>query len=192
MSNNKEQIKIDNINIDKNMNNTVFFINETYDKLSYFDLYGNSVIIFIFITLFVFIVFSYCKVIQTKEAIANDWVNQRCKPQNMIFAGLITHPEGTSSFQYTNDNFQYCVQNILTNITGYALEPFQFMIKSLTQIFQDSQNAIQQIRELINRIRNSIRTFAEDVMSRILNIMIPIQKIFITSFVEVKGSLLLF
>lgn len=192
MSNNKEQIKIDNINIDKNMNNTVFFINETYDKLSYFDLYGNSVIIFIFITLFVFIVFSYCKVIQTKEAIANDWVNQRCKPQNMIFAGLITHPEGTSSFQYTNDNFQYCVQNILTNITGYALEPFQFMIKSLTQIFQDSQNAIQQIRELINRIRNSIRTFAEDVMSRILNIMIPIQKIFITlmdTFQKIQGTM---
>ena len=34
----------------------IFFVNETYDKLSYFDLYGNSVIIFIFATLFVFIV----------------------------------------------------------------------------------------------------------------------------------------
>lgn len=72
MSNNKEQINIDKMNNDKMNNNknitdTVFFINETYDKLSYFDLYGNSVIIFIFVTLFVFIVFSYCKVTQNQR-----------------------------------------------------------------------------------------------------------------------------
>jgi len=179
MSNNKDQIKIDNTNSDKIMNNTIFFINETYDKLSYFDLYGNSVIIFIFLTLFVFIVFSYCKVMQTKESIADDWVNQRCKPQNMLFAGLITRPEGTSAFQYTSDNFQYCVQDILTNITSYALQPFQYMIQSLTQVFEQFANSIQQIREVINKLRNNIRHFAEDILSRILNIMIPIQKIFI-------------
>ena len=192
MSNNKDQIQTDNISGNKNIHNTVFFINETYDKLSYFDLYGNSVIIFIFITLFVFIVFSYCKIMQTKEDIADDWINQRCKPQNMLFAGLITHPEGTSAFQYTSDNFQYCVQNILTNISGYALQPFQFMIQSLTQVFQGFANSIQQSRELINRIRNSIKVFGEDVMGRILNIMIPIQKMFIAlmdTFQKIQGTM---
>jgi hypothetical protein len=192
MSNNKDQIKIDNTNNNKNMNNTLFFINETYDKLSYFDLYGNSVIIFIFITLFVFIVFSYCKVMQTKESIADDWINQRCKPQNMIFAGLITHPEGTSAFQYTSDNFQFCIQNILTNMSAYAIEPFQIMIKSLTQIFEQFANSIQQIRESINKIRGNIKVFAQDVMSRILNIMIPIQKMFIAlmdTFQKIQGTM---
>jgi hypothetical protein len=192
MSNNKDKINKDNTANDTNINKTFVFINETYDKLSYFDLYGNSVIIFIFLTLFVFIVFSYCKVMQTKEAIADDWVNQRCKPQNMPFAGLITHPEGTSAFQYTSDNFQFCVQNILTNISAYALEPFQFMIKSLTQIFQAISNSIQQIRELVNRMRNSIKAFAQDVMSRILNIMIPMQKMFIAlmdTFQKIQGTM---
>lgn len=195
MSNTKEHINIDNINAnyEKNktkMTDTFIFINETYDKLSYFDLYGNSVIIFIFVTLFVFIIFSYCKVMQTKEAISDDWTNQRCKPQNMIFAGLITHPEGTSAFQYTSDNFQYCLQNILTNITGYALEPLQFMIKSLTQIFEKFANSIQQIRELINKIRNSLKEFTQDLLSRILNVMIPIQKMFIAlmdTFQKIQG-----
>ena len=60
------------------MDTTSQFINKTYDTLSYFDLYGNSVIGFILITLFVFLVFSYCKVMQTKESIADDWINQRC------------------------------------------------------------------------------------------------------------------
>ena len=110
----------DKIQINGNIDNTLDFINKTYDNLSYFDMYGNSVIMFIFITLFVFVVFSFCKVMQQKEDITDDWINQRCKPQNMLFAGLITHPEGTSAFQYTSDNFQYCVQNILTNISLYG------------------------------------------------------------------------
>ena len=38
MSNNKEQINTNNTNNEKNMKDTFFFINETYDKLSYFDL----------------------------------------------------------------------------------------------------------------------------------------------------------
>jgi hypothetical protein len=192
MSNNKEQINIDNTNNDKKIKDTFNFINETYDKLSYFDLYGNSVIIFILVTIFVFIVFSYCKVMQSKESIADDWINQRCKPQNMLFAGLITHPEGTSAFQYTSDNFQYCVQNILSNISGYALEPFQFMINALTKVFQEIADALQKSRELINKVRNSFREFAQNVLSRILNIMIPIQKMFISlmdTFQKIQGTM---
>jgi len=194
MNNNQEQINIENKlpNININMNETTTFINDTYDKLSYFDLYGNSVIIFIFITLFVFIVFSYCKIMQTKEVIADDWVNQRCKPQNMLFAGLITHPEGTTAFQYTNDNFQYCVQNILTNISGFALQPFQYMISSLTKIFEGFANSIQQIREVINKLRNNFKVFAEDILNRILNVMIPIQKMLIAlmdTFQKIQGTM---
>lgn len=180
------------INNSNNINNTVLFINDTYDKLTYFDLYGNSVIIFILITLVVFAVFSYCKVMQQKEDIADDWINQRCKPQNMLFAGLITHPEGTTPFQYTSDNFQFCVQNILTNITSYALEPFQYMLKGLTQIFVEISNSVQQMREMINRTRNSIREFAQDIMGRILNVMIPIQKMFIAlfdTFQKIQGTM---
>ena len=46
-----------NANANANINATLLLINETYDKLTYFDLYGNSVILFIFMTLFVFVVF---------------------------------------------------------------------------------------------------------------------------------------
>ena len=171
---------MNNLKPEINIKITSQFINKTYDELSFFDLYGNSVVIFMLMTLFVFLVFSYCKIMQTKESIADDWINQRCKPQNMPFAGLITHPEGTSAFQYTSDNFQYCVQNILTNITGYALEPFQYMINALTQVFSAISDSLQQIREVINKLRNNIKAFAQDILSRILNVMIPIQKMFIT------------
>jgi hypothetical protein len=127
---------------------------------------------------------------QTKESIADDWVNQRCKPQNMPFAGFITHPEGVSEFQYTSDNFQYCIQGILSNITGYALEPFQFMISSLTKIFQQISDSIQKLREVIYKLREGLKAFAQDVLGRILNVMIPIQKMFIAlmdTFQKIQG-----
>ena len=174
------------------INDTIQFVNKIYDNLSYFDLYGNSVIIFILMTLFVFLVFSYCKIMQTTEDIADDWVNQRCKPQNILFAGLITHPENVSAFQYTSDNFQYCIQNILTNITGYAVQPSQYMISALTQIFVGLSECIQQIREVINSLRNNLRKFSEDVLTRILNVMIPLQSMFIALmdiFGKIQGTM---
>lgn len=181
-----------NNNINMTMDDTVKFINKTYDNLSYFDLYGNSVIIFILMTLFVFLVFTYCKIMQTKEDIAADWINQRCKPQNIPFAGLITHPEGVTAFQYTSDNFQYCIQNILTNITGYAVQPSQYMISALTQIFSIFAECIQQIREVMNKLRNNLKKISQDIYARILNIMIPIQTMFIALmdiFGKIQGTM---
>jgi hypothetical protein len=175
-----------------NINDTAKFINNTYDPLSYFDLYGNSVIIFILMTLFVFLVYTYCKIMQTRESIADDWVNQRCKPEIMPFAGLITHPEGTTAFQYTNDNFQYCVQDILKNVTGYAVQPFEFMVQSLTKVFSKFSDAIQKTREATNKLRDGIKKFAEDVLSRILNVMIPVQTMFIAlsdTFQKIQGAM---
>ena len=193
MSNNKQQININNkSDVKFQMKDTIFLINETYDKLSYLDLHGNSVILFIFITLIVFIVFSYCKVMQKKETIVSDWTNQRCKPQNMLFSGLITHPENTTAFQYTSDNFQYCVQNILKDIIGYALEPFQYMINSITQIFISFSVSIQKLREGNSRLRNNFTEFAQDILGRILNVMIPIQKMCIALmdiFGKIQGTM---
>lgn len=173
-----------------NINDTAKFINNTYDPLSYFDLYGNSVIIFILMSVFVFLVYTYCKIMQTRESIADDWLNQRCKPEIMPFAGWITHPEGTTEFQYTSDNFQYCVQDILKNVTGYALQPFEFMVQSLTKVFSKFSDAIQNTREATNKLRNGIREFAEDLLSRVLNVMVPIQTMFIAlsdTFQKIQG-----
>lgn len=170
------------------MDETLRFVNDIYDNLSYFDLYGNSVFIFILMTLFVFLVFTYCKIMRKKEDIANDWVNQRCNPENIPFAGFITHPEGVTAFQYTSDNFQYCIQNVLTNITGDAIQPSQYMVSALTNVFLIFAECIQQIREVINRLRNNLRKISEDVYARIFNIIIPIQTMFI-ALMDIFGKI---
>ena len=160
-------------------------INKLYDHLSYLDIYGTSVFIFMIITIFVFLVQSYCIVMRNAAEIKDDWVNQRCNPKIIPFAGLINKPSDKSIVDYTGENFSYCIQDVLTNITGFAVQPFTFLISSLTSVFNEIQQAINTIRDLLNQLRTNVKNIAQEVLSRILNIIIPVQQIFIT----IKDSL---
>jgi hypothetical protein len=154
------------------------YISELYNNLSYYDLYSSSIFIFIIITLFVFIFYSYFIVLQKKQEISDDWVNQRCKPQNIPFAGYINKPEGVSTFEYTNQNFQYCVNNILVNIVSYVLQPFNYFINNLTNIFNVLGNSINVIRNFSDLLRKRIASFTSEILGRILNVIIPFQQMF--------------
>lgn len=43
------------------------YINEIYDNLSYYDMYGTTIFQFILLTLFVFYIYIYSNVIQKKK-----------------------------------------------------------------------------------------------------------------------------
>ena len=110
-------------------------IKKMYDKLNYFDQYGGSFILFIVITIIVIILILYFNTMINIQPIIDDWPNQRCKPTIMPFAGFITHPEGTSATDYTFQNFNYCTQNILSDITGAAVQPLTY----LTNVLQSNR-----------------------------------------------------
>ena len=166
------------------------YINEIYDNLSYYDMYGTTIFQFIMLTLFVFYIYIYCKVIQKKEDILNDWTNQRCNPKYLPFAGYITHPEGISAFDYTTENFQYCIQNIQNTVVGQALQPFTYLINNLTELLSSIGNSTQKTREFIDLIRQRIKAFVEDILYRILNVTIPLQTMMISlidTFNKIQG-----
>jgi hypothetical protein len=170
--------------------NTSKYINEIYDNLSYYDMYGTTIFQFILLTLFVFYIYIYCKVIEKKEDILNDWANQRCNPKYLPFAGYITHPEGTTAFEYTTENFQYCIQNIQDTVIGQSLQPFTYLINNLSEMLSYIGNATQKIREFIDLLRQRIQAFVEDILHRILNVTIPLQTMMIAlmdTFNKIQG-----
>jgi hypothetical protein len=152
-------------------------IKKMYEKINYFDQYGGSVILFIIITIILFLMISYCFVMINAQPIIDDWPNQRCKPSVIPFAGLITHPEGVSASDYTSQNFTYCTQNILSSITGTAVEPLTFITNMLQSVADSIKQSIQAIREMFNKIRTSMQEVSQEIMGRIMNIMIPLQQI---------------
>ena len=155
------------------------YVNNLYDKLSYYDMYGSTIMIFILLTLFVFYVYTYYKVMQVREEVANDWSNQRCNPKYIPLAGYITHPDGVTPFDYTAENFQFCIQNIENDVTGSAVQPFNFLINASMGMLNMIAEMVQKIREFLNLLRQRLRHFAEEVLHKILNVMIPLQSIII-------------
>jgi len=152
-----------------------------YGKLSYFDQYGGSVVLFIFITIIVFILVSYCISKSNSQAVIDDWPNQRCKVSVLPYAGYITHPEGTTAFDYTQENFNYCVQEILSSIAKPALEPLTFVTNTMTSLTSAIQSSLQAVRAVFARIRSAIQLVVKNVMSRLINVFTPMQKIILAT-----------
>jgi len=167
-------------------------INELYTNLSYFDQYGGSVVLFILLLIVLFVVMSYATIMKNIQPIKDDWPNQRCKPQVIPFAGLINKPANSTIVEFTGENFAYCTQNILTSITGYALQPISYLTYSLRELFEAISEAMQYIRVLLTSIRTNMTSMAQETLGRIANIMVPIQQIIIAfkdAMGKVKGVL---
>jgi hypothetical protein len=173
-----------------NMNKNDGFTNlkSMYDNQTYFDQYGSSVIMLIILIFVLFCVISYCLIMVNAQPIIDDWPNQRCKPQIMPIAGLITHPDGVTASEYTAQNFTYCTQNILTSITGEALQPLTYVTSSFTAIANGISNALNSIRGMFDKIRGFFESISKEIMGRIMNIMAPLQEIII-SFRDLIGKI---
>lgn len=107
------------------------------------------------------------------SSIQNDWVNQRCNPLVMPFAGSIS-PDGTS----TSDNFSYCIQNTIGSFSSVVTQPFEYIqsmnvdaINSLSETATSNQQ--QQTQTSYNA--GSIATDIYDVFLNLIivfNVMI--------------------
>ena len=175
-----------------NISQSIHKINEMYTDLTYFDQYGGSVFIFIVLIIILCLVFAYATVMKNIQPIKDDWVNQRCKPSVIPFAGFINKPEDMSAFDFTGQNFTGCLQNILISISGYAIQPISYVTHTLSGLFEVIVEALQQIRKITSSIRSNISTITSEIMGRIANIIVPLQQIIITvvdSMEKVKGIL---
>jgi len=133
------------------------------------------------------IIFAYCcgyaylKIRENSQLIRNDWIKYRCNPAYMMFAGNIMKPNGTNreKMNYTETNFEYCVQNELKSISSLFLEPFYYAQSLMIGILHFLANVLNDIRTLINSIRNAVSSIIADIMSRGLNVMQPVIAIFL-------------
>ena len=154
-------------------------ITKMYEKLTYFDHYGFSFILFIIITILLTVFIGSCIALQNIQPIKQDWANQRCKPYVIPIAGFINKPPNMSFNEFTSKNFTYCTQNILKGITGFAVEPLTYITNNITKLMDYMKDATNDIRAITSKTRTFFATIIEEIMGRILNVMIPLQQIII-------------
>ena len=114
-------------------------INKLYDKSGLMQKYGDQVWIAI-ITVFIFgIIFTYLHVLNHMQKVKKNWATERCNPFIMPIAGWINNTDKTneSDLEYTANNFEFCLGNIITNFFHYISDAFKSTISGLQDIFAD-------------------------------------------------------
>ena len=106
-----------------------------YKKKGYLDRYGGSVIIACILLFITWLILSYFVVMHQIKPIKADWINRRCSPNVMPFAGIINGPPGQSKFSFTGQNFTNCVSIVLKQILGDILKPISGLPQKLLDIF---------------------------------------------------------
>lgn len=155
-------------------------INNLYKNLNYYDMYGGSIFIFTILVIILMLVFAYSYVMKNIQPIKDNWVQERCNPKVIPFAGYINKPDGSTAFEYTKENYDFCVQNILKSISGYAVEPITFVTNAISEMYNTLMNSLNNMRAMFSNIRTSVGNIAQEIFGRIMNVIIPIQYILVS------------
>lgn len=135
-------------------------------------------IILVFFTLNAFILTK-----TSYKSLQDDWVNQRCNPLVMPFAGSIA-PDGTS----TSDNFSYCIQNTVNSYSSVITQPYEYaqsMNVDAISSLSDSATATQQQQQQTTYNMGSVTT---GIYEMFLNLII-VFNVIILKLYDSQGKL---
>ena len=151
---------------------------------TYMDLYAGSVVLCILVLCILFLLISYFVMLTNIQPIQSDWAAQRCKPGVMPFAGMIhantgTLPPGTTSGEFTQQNFNYCTQQILTSVTSTALAPLTQGISEMSSMATNMSGELQGVRGMFDKMRTMFQTVATEVMGRLMNVVVSLTQMIV-------------
>jgi len=154
-------------------------INSLYNKKGYIERYGVELWVSVVVIMIFVLAILYFHIMNNIKPIIADWDNQKCNPAVIPFAGLINKSKDTTAFEFTGQNFTGCIQSILTNITAHAFQPFYYLINMFADSFKELAGAVNGIRAQMDKMRDSIKDFSTETMSRTLNITMPLVQLII-------------
>jgi hypothetical protein len=169
-------------NLESNVN---YKINKLYDSSTLFEKYGVDVWITIIIIMVLVFATGYYYILNHLHSLKKDWVKIRCNPLYMPFAGFINKDSNLTNMESTFSNFTHCLSNIIETGTKDAVDPIYYLLNSITTIFNDFLNTFNVFRKLMAYLRRSFEKIYTDIITRIVNICIPLLLI----FVKLKDSM---
>jgi hypothetical protein len=159
-----------------NIQQTIHAVSKIYDKTSYFDTYGGSLVFCIVLLVFLAMFHMYQRMMLKAEPIRRNWAENRCSPNVIPFAGNIMRPKNMSWVEYTGKNFNSCLNITLEKITGYFVQPIQTILGPIMKIWKAMLTALQNIRKMVAHIRTQLASIFKDFFNRLTNILPPIQR----------------
>jgi hypothetical protein len=151
------------------------YTNKTHDDFVHAVLW-TTLIIFAY-----FCAGAYLKIRANLNLVRTNWIQLRCNPAYIPFAGFIMKPTDMTKDAYTEMNFEYCVQNELKAISSDFMEPLYYTQSVAMSTIHGIANALNDLRTLIKNIRDALSSIIADIMSRVLNVMQPVVGILLSA-----------
>jgi hypothetical protein len=146
-------------------------ISSIYNKETYLDKYGGSLIITAITILIIFIICSYFMVSHKFGEIRANWNENKCHPSVIPFAGLINGEKTT-----THANFTECTQSTLTNLAEDVLKPIHYTSQITGNVLSGLVDDLNNVRKMMSYLRDSISDVVDSVLSRFLSALMPIRR----------------
>jgi hypothetical protein len=113
----------------------------------------------------------------------DNWALYRCNPIMMPFAGFIA-PDGTS----TQDNFTFCVQNIMSSFAPTITQPFSYLQNMTLDMVNSITTSTENSTTESSSMKFSIGGIFENIYSIFLNVIVEFN-IIIIKFIDVQGKI---
>jgi hypothetical protein len=156
---------------------TITYINKLYD-LSFFDVHFQSILIILLFTFIVILGITANRIFSKSSTIKQNWEKERCKPNIMPFAGLINKPIGQTVAEYTLENFNYCLKNILN--AGFKKASASHDIGLNTNMMMGSSYttdmSFNRTFNLFGDIQKNVNDTFAGVKNKFANTLVPIQQ----------------
>ena len=155
-------------------------INKLYDKSGLMQRYGDQVWISILLIFAFGVIFTYINVLNHMQKVKKNWATERCNPFIMPIAGWINNTDkaNESDAQYTINNFEFCLGNIITNFFHYMSDGLKNVVSGLEDIFKD-----------IGIILSGIINFLMSIISGILNLIENLWNLILQGYVASEQGL---
>jgi hypothetical protein len=157
--------------------NSVLFINYLYRNLTYSNVYAPYIILNFILIAGLVLYIIYINVMKKAKYYQDNWDTERCNPTILPFAGFINKTNDKTVFQYTGENFQYCVQNIIQGFAGASLDPFNYTIRLLTELYSSISEIVNTLRGFVDYIRNCLSDIFGTFFGKVVNVVISVVRI---------------
>ena len=170
-------------------------INDLYRNRGYLARYGFDLIITLICCFIIWMIYLYYTMVSEFDTIDSNWDTEKCKPTNILFAGMIRNenkiPKGMSRTTFAAYNFKECMSSIIDTLGRLMIKPFELAsmipagaLASIEQLMQPLYVFFNWFRDNINKVFNYINNLINSLLTPISNLLIGVNNIFqkITAF----------
>ena len=108
-------------------------------------------------------IFAFMEYRSTVANTSDNWSEVRCQPQNMILAGLYGHD--------ANENFQFCIQQIIQESTKGATAPFAQGMGGFTSVLLNLMTSANSFRTTLATMAGGIMKIIGEFKARMTALM---------------------